>query len=410
MISLPYVPKHAIARDLRDYIFRSQERARAFNFAVAAARAEDSGGLEEMNAEKIYNTNDYIWFVDEMLRWTPDVSSPGDAVLRKLLVFYWIFEQPSIRNLQTAIHPETSATDLKWLSYWLVSFARELGHFMETPESAKAIKSFYENPIYNKDRLLWQDPPSGGWKSFNEWFSREWKDINTARPLAGQGKDSVIVHGADSMFDGHWDIVNGIVDIEILRAKGIPWPISKLLQFAGSDYNNGGFMHAFLSPHDYHRQHAPVSGKVIRVDNIQDQVYLQVMKKRDGSGLAPGRGIIRDPQEVARKANLARDGEYRRLDAPDDAGYQWCQTRGLIEIQTGKYGKVAVLPIGMAQVSSVMITVKKDDTVQKGDNISYFQFGGSDIVIVFEKKVKFRDDLVVGETKLNVREKLADFV
>lgn len=88
---------------------------------------------------------------------------------------------------------------------------------------------------------------------------------------------------------------------------------------------------------------------------------------------------------------------------------QCIQNRGLIVIRTKDYGKVAVLPIGMAQVSSVVMTVKKGDHVKKGDNISYFQFGGSDVVVVFEKKVTFKSGLKPGETKLNVRSELARF-
>lgn len=48
-------------------------------------------------------------------------------------------------------------------------------------------------------------------------------------------------------------------------------------------------------------------------------------------------------------------------------------------------GLVAVLPIGMAQVSSVVLSVNAGDTVQKGQEISFFQLGGSDIVMVFQK-------------------------
>jgi len=406
-LSLPYVPKEAIARDLRDYIYRSQEKARAFNNALASARAPQNGGLEEMDAEKIYDLNDYIRFVDELLRWAPKVSSTGDELLRKLLVFYWIFEQPSVRCLQSPIHPESSNTDLSWLSYWLVSFARELGHYMDTPESAEDVASFLKNPKYNKESHLWEKPDSG-WQSFNHWFARHWEDISVARPIDRPKDDSVIVHAADSMFDGSWDIKDGIVTIETINAKGIPWPISKLLQFVGPDFNNGSLMHAFLAPHDYHRQHAPVSGNVIEVKNIQDQVYLQVMKKQEGRGLAPDRGLNRDPGEVSRRMAQPKHG-LNELDAPDDAGYQWCQTRGLVIIQTEKYGKVAVLPIGMAQVSSVVMTVKKGDYVKKGDNISYFKFGGSDVVLVFQKPVSYREDLTPNKTKLNVREMLATF-
>ena len=74
----------------------------------------------------------------------------------------------------------------------------------------------------------------------------------------------------------------------------------------------------------------------------------------------------------------------RKLVAEDEAGYQFIQTRGLIVIQS-KIGKVAVLPMGMAQVSSIIVTAEKGTTLRKGEEISYFQFGGSDIVMVFER-------------------------
>ncbi|KAJ3519925.1 hypothetical protein NM688_g9231 [Phlebia brevispora] len=64
------------------------------------------------------------------------------------------------------------------------------------------------------------------------------------------------------------------------------------------------------------------------------------------------------------------------------------QARALILIENPIAGLVAVLPVGMAQVSSVKLTVKKGDRVQKGQEISCFQFGGSDIVTVFQKEAR----------------------
>jgi phosphatidylserine decarboxylase len=49
-------------------------------------------------------------------------------------------------------------------------------------------------------------------------------------------------------------------------------------------------------------------------------------------------------------------------------------------------GLVAVLPIGMTQVSSVVITAEVGVTVRKGEELAYFQFGGSDIILLFEAK------------------------
>jgi len=55
-------------------------------------------------------------------------------------------------------------------------------------------------------------------------------------------------------------------------------------------------------------------------------------------------------------------------------------------IDTPNLGLVAVLPIGMAQVSSVKLSISVGEEVEKGQEISYFQFGGSDCIVVFQKK------------------------
>ena len=77
---------------------------------------------------------------------------------------------------------------------------------------------------------------------------------------------------------------------------------------------------------------------------------------------------------------------------PNSPGYQFLQARALILIKTKDIGHVAVLPIGMAQVSSVLLSVKKNDTVKKGQEIACFNLGGSDVVMVFEKDAKVNLD------------------
>jgi phosphatidylserine decarboxylase len=48
-------------------------------------------------------------------------------------------------------------------------------------------------------------------------------------------------------------------------------------------------------------------------------------------------------------------------------------------------GLVACIPMGMAQVSSVVITAEVGKALHKGEELGYFQFGGSDFILIFER-------------------------
>jgi phosphatidylserine decarboxylase len=207
--------------------------------------------------------------------------------------------------------------------------------------------------------------PHGGWKTFNQFFARNFKP--GYRPVAAIDDPSVIVSPADSTFAGQWEIRPD----SHVTVKGLHWKISELME--GSPYKdrftNGMFMHAFLNTTDYHRQHAPVDGKVLEVRFIPGQVYLEVEAVpvgKDENGLM-----------------VHHLSPKRTFDAPDSAGYQFAQARGLVVLDS-PIGLVAVLPIGMAQVSSVIFTAEEGVTLRKGEEISYFQFGGSDIIVLFE--------------------------
>lgn len=51
----------------------------------------------------------------------------------------------------------------------------------------------------------------------------------------------------------------------------------------------------------------------------------------------------------------------------------------------GNVGIVAVVPIGMRQVSRVNMTHGVGQPCRKGDEFGYFTFGGSDIIILFQE-------------------------
>jgi phosphatidylserine decarboxylase precursor len=234
---------------------------------------------------------------------------------------------------------------------WMKRYVEALGQFLDTPASAAGIPSFATRPNYHADDY---DTGPSGWQTFNQFFAREVRPGK--RPIAAPFDDKVIVSPADSVFAGMWDID---ADSKV-TAKGVTWPIAKLLD--GSPYQdafkNGTYTHSFLNLDDYHRFHIPVAGEIKEVRTIEGRVYMNVIRKADGS-----------------------------LDVIDGDTYQYNQERGLIVIDSPDVGLVAVLPIGMSFVSSVNLTPQIGAKLQKGDEFGYFMFGGSDMMLFENKKV-----------------------
>ena len=75
------------------------------------------------------------------------------------------------------------------------------------------------------------------------------------------------------------------------------------------------------------------------------------------------------------------DGSIENI---DDVGFQFTHTRGFITIES-PIGFVIVMPVGMGHISSVNITVEEGTALVKGDEFGYFAFGGSDIIMLFQK-------------------------
>ncbi|RSM00413.1 hypothetical protein CEP52_009137 [Fusarium oligoseptatum] len=314
---------------------------------------------EFMDKLKIHDSRSFLIFANDLLKWIPTESYEGKDIYNILCMFYFVMDQPPLKDLQTEINPEEVGQPLTWLSSWMVVYAQLIGLFMDTPASITpdSLQTFKDSPKYNYEEAL---VPPDGFRTFNEFFYRKLKP--GARPISKPEKDEVIVYPADCTYDN--SVSNqSIVDVQSdghIYIKGLPWTISSLLQ--GSEFaecfHGGVWMHAFLNAFNYHRQHTPVSGTVIEVKNIQGACYLEVNSKCE----------------------------------------PFLQTRGLCVIENKTLGKVAVLPIGMAQVSSVNMTVKVGDELKKGDGISYFAFGGSDIICVFQPQANLKPEDFVASS------------
>ena len=347
---------HAIVEKLVSLI-RENGWEGDFDRAIQSARACDIPSIRH-----IKDLRDYLGYIDALVTWAPRERGDSRMINDRLLTFYFFLDQEPVKSLQSPIAPGRHAEKLTSLSAWIVEYANSWGSYLDTAESAKEIESFRSNPRFNWDEYM---PPPSGFKTFNQFFARHVKP--GMRPVAAACDDAILVAPADSKFAGWWQIGQNskiYVDDNTLSIKGMEWSIHQLLEgSAYADRFKGGiFTHSFLDTFDYHRWHAPVRGRVAEARVLQGQAYLEVGTK---SATINGtrRNVLAD-----------RDG----------TGYQFVQTRGVVVLES-PVGLVACLPMGMAQVSSVVITAEVGMTLRKGEELGYFQFGGSDFVMVFER-------------------------
>ena len=255
---------------------------------------------------------------------------------------------------------------------WMIAFIKSWGAYLDTPASWK--NEYYLQAVADNRfgfEQGWYEDPSK-WTTFNQFFARQLKDPGQ-RPIASPADGSVVASPADAVPQGVWSIDgdSNLVNPDGANVKSSTVYSIKDLLGPDSAYRdafaNGVLTHTFLDVNDYHRYHFPVAGTVKEMRTIAQD---------DAVG-----GII--SWSPAKKKYL--------LDAAV-GGWQFIETRGYVIIDTGSHGLVAVMPVGMSQVSSVNFepNVTVGATFAKGAMLGYFLFGGSDVVMLFQPQAGFQ--------------------
>ncbi|KAH9887626.1 phosphatidylserine decarboxylase-domain-containing protein [Cubamyces lactineus] len=369
-----YTPTTPVVQKLVGYFFENPEFRAAFEQLFQMAYAT---GLKEFETFNIRSVDDYLRYMDDFIRWVSTEDTTGTNVYNHFCMFYFILDLPPVRDHQTPIDP-SARSPWRWLSEWLIGYAKDMGSWMDIEDSINetALQTFAASSAYRdtpETDFFEQYPrPSNGWKTFNEFLARR---INPSfRAIADDTDSTVIVSPADCTFDGTWLVNEDSAYVTTFDVKGVPWSISQLLddEARGADYGRlfagGVFTHSFVNTTDYHL----------------------VLEAGDGSPGSSSR--LRMQRAITSKA---QGSTSERKDDEIAPGYQFLQARALVLIDS-QIGLVAVLSIGMAQMSSVMLTVTRGEAIEKGQEISYFQFGGSDVVMVFQKDAKVQLDQVKG--------------
>jgi phosphatidylserine decarboxylase len=126
------------------------------------------------------------------------------------------------------------------------------------------------------------------------------------------------------------------------------------------EFVGGTVYQAFLSADNYHRWHSPVSGTIKKIHHVEGTYYSEARSEGfDPAGPVDSQGYI---------AHTA--------------------ARALVFIEADQpIGLMCLIAVGMGEVSSCITTVEERSKVRKGDQLGYFQFGGSTHCLLFGKGV-----------------------
>lgn len=212
----------------------------------------------------------------------------------------------------------------------------------------------------NMQEFVYDDTqPYWGFSSWNDFFTREFKPGE--RPVASPSDNKVIVSACEAT---PYNIQNNVQLTDSFWIKSQPYSLQDMLtadsgladQFVGGDVYQ-----AFLSAYNYHRWHAPVSGTIIKAFLVDGTYYSDVESAGpDPAGPNDSQGYI---TEVAARAVIV-------IDCDDET-----------------VGNVACVFVGMAEISSCILEINEGQHVSKGDEIGYFQYGGSTHCLIFEPGV-----------------------
>lgn len=251
--------------------------------------------------------------------------------------FYWLYNS----ELGRRVRPFLMQSKL---------LHRLVGRFAYSKASRHLIPWFIKKAAVDSAEI---ELPVFTFSSFNEFFTRRLKV--QARPIDNDPR-TLICPG-----DGKLLVFEEIHSDLILPIKGVQVVLKELLNNSGGAERYGGgsacVLRLYLS--DYHRIHFPAEG------------------------------VPQSPFLI--------EGDYNSLSPipGNDVNFYCRNKRTITYFDTTRFGRMALIDIGGFLISSIQHNFTAGLQVKKGDEKSAFQFGGSTLVILCEKKtVRFHDDLL----------------
>lgn len=352
------------------------------NIEIAKNINPDKNTNPAQSLEELY---DFLDWAVKCMPWECLKDLPYSSLYSKIDqatgYFWYIFDQPLEELCDKGYYYPTLQYH-EPIASWIKKFSKSWGSFLSKKQSwnDEYYKMVLEDDNFGLKKGWYGD--KNIWSSFNDFFSRKLIDKNQ-RPIG----TADVISPADSCPKGFYKIdSNSIVeddDIQIKTAhiKSVEALIGKDSAYCKA-FANGTLTHCFLDINDYHRYHFPVDGTIVEIRKI--------------SAANAGGGVTRWNEQ------------QKKYEYFNKLGFQMIETRDCVILKT-KFGYVAVLPVGMSQICSCNFEegLYVGKTVKKGDPLGYFMFGGSDIVMIFDKSVEcvsqiHSEHLLMGENYANL--------
>ena len=249
----------------------------------------------------------------------------------------------------------------KFLSAWY-------GRRMDAPKSKRNIAQFVEDLGIDMKEAV---QPISSFTSFNDFFFRKLKP--EARPI-GDG----LVSPADAKLIAF----ESINELRSFFVKGREFTLKEFLQSEslGQKYKDASMFIFRLAPNDYHRYHFPYAGKVSSNTKIKGSYF----------SVSP----------------YALHPNFTQV---------FCENkREFLSLSTKDKGEIILSPVGATMVGSIHSTFTPESMVEKGDEMGYFAFGGSTVVMLMDReKVRIDQDILDNtknkiETAVKMGERIAE--
>ncbi len=232
--------------------------------------------------------------------------------------------------------------------------SRLYGVFQNSRLSRWKVKWFIK--AFDVDTSEFEVSPEA-FRTFNEFFYRKLKPVT--RPIHQNG----LVMPADGRYLAYPELTSN----DEFMIKGQRFDLDTLVSDSALSvkYDRGSLLIARLCPIDYHRIHFPCDCIPSRPRLINGH-YFSV-------------------NPIALKKNLSILSENKRM---------------LTTLRTKDYGDILYIEVGSTYVGSIKQTFEPGKFFRKGDEKGYFEFGGSCLILLFEKKrVRFAEDLLTATAR-----------